>query len=66
MTWEGGAYRCGVMLDASAEKSFQIDVDGLRTRQIYPSIEETSQHAVHSLHGPDNGGRVFRTVESGI
>ena len=63
MTWEGGAYRYCVMLGVSAEESFQIAVDGLRTRQIYQSIEEASPHVDHSLRGPDNGGSgVFRTV----
>ena len=63
MTWEGGAYRCCVMLGESAEESFQIVVDGLRTRQIYPSIQEASPHVAHSLRGPDKGGSgVFWTV----
>ena len=63
MTREGGAYRCCVVLGESAEESFQIVVDGLRTRQIYSSIEEVSPHVAHSLRGPDNGGSgVFWTV----
>ena len=41
------------MLGESAEESFQIFVEGLRTRQIYPSIEEASPHVPHSLRGPD-------------
>ena len=44
------------MLGESAEESSQIVVDGLRTRQIHPSIEEASPHVPHSLRGPDNGG----------
>ena len=59
----GGAYRYCVMLGESAEERFQIVVDGLRTRQIYPSIEEASPHEAHSLYGPDKGGSgVSRTV----
>ena len=57
MTWEGGAYGYFVMLGESAEESFQI-VDVLRTRQIYPSIEEASPHVAHCLRGPDNGAAV--------
>ena len=41
MTWEGGEYRCCVMLGENAEESFQIVVDGLRTRQIYPRGQPT-------------------------
>ena len=64
MTWEGGAYQYFVMLGESAEESFQI-VDVLRTRQIYPSIEEASPHVAHCLRGPDNDGSgVFWTVGS--
>ena len=37
ITWEGGAYRCCVMPGESAEESFQIVVDGLRTRQRRPA-----------------------------
>ena len=63
MIWEGGAYRYCVMLGESAEESFQIVVDGLRTRQNYPSIEEASPHVALSLCGPHNGGSgVFWTV----
>ena len=59
MTWEGGEYRCCVTLG----ESFQIVVDGLRTRQIHPSIKEASPHTAHSLRGPDNSGSgVFWTV----
>ena len=36
------------MLGESAEDSFQIVVDGFRTRQIYPSIKEASPHVAHS------------------
>ena len=56
MTWEGVEYRCRVMLGESAEESFQIVVDGVRTRQIYPTIKEASPHVAHSLRGPDTGG----------
>lgn len=63
MTWEDGAYRYRVTLGERAEESFQIVVDGVRIRQIYPSIADASPHVPHFLRGPDNGGSgVFWTV----
>merc|ERR1712032_1724665 len=56
MPWEGGLFKRTVVVGSEGTETFQLMLDGLWAKRLYPSVPDANPYEEFAIKGPDNKG----------